>query len=101
MYPTSFTPTESKFAGQKIEGVRFEIVDRNVVDSVQVGIELACALQRLYPGKIDWPRGKHLIGSDDVIRRILAGEDADSIQESYMDAVTAFGQMRAKYLLYH
>jgi uncharacterized protein YbbC (DUF1343 family)/CubicO group peptidase (beta-lactamase class C family) len=100
VYPTSFTPTESKFEGKPIQGVRFAIVDRDQVDSAQVGIELACALQHLYPGKIDWAHGRLLIGSQDVIARIAAGQDPDEIQESYMNSVAAFTALREKYLLY-
>ncbi len=101
-YPTSFTPTESRFQGKHIEGVRFEIVDRESVDSVRVGLELACAIQHLYPGKIDWQAAgaKRLIGSNDVIRRIAAGEDPREVQASTMEAVRAFGALREKYLIY-
>ena len=99
-YATRFTPTESKFAGQTIEGVRLVIVDRERLDAVRVGLELCCALQKLYPGKIDFARGRSLIGSDDVIRRILAGQDPEEIQDSYRDALEAFIKLRARYLLY-
>lgn len=100
VYPTRFTPTTSRFEGKTIEGVRFEIVDRTHVDASQIGIELACALQHLYPGKIDWSKGKRLIGSDDVIRRIEAGEPAYIIQDSFQEAVKEFTKRREKYLLY-
>jgi hypothetical protein len=41
-----------------------------------------------------------LIGSDDVIKRIQAGEDPRTIQTSYQDAVEAFAEHRVRYLLY-
>jgi uncharacterized protein YbbC (DUF1343 family) len=100
VYPTAFTPTESRFAKQPIEGVRFEIVDRAKVHSVRVGIELACALQRLYPGKVDWSGGKRLIGSDDTVRRIAAGEDADTIMKSLESGLKEFEAIRRRYLIY-
>src|SRR5262249_34065789 len=74
-YPTSFTPSESNFKGVHIEGVRFQITNREVFDSTRLGLELAAAIQQLYPGKIDFSASKRLIGSDDVIRRLQAGED--------------------------
>jgi hypothetical protein len=43
---------------------------------------------------------KRLIGSDDAIRRMQAAEDPRTIQESFQDAVKAFTEMRARYLLY-
>ncbi|HSI72432.1 MAG TPA: DUF1343 domain-containing protein, partial [Fimbriimonas sp.] len=53
-YPTSFTPTDSRFKGVRIEGVRIEITQREKVQSVRLGLEIACALHKLYRGKIDW-----------------------------------------------
>ncbi|SPE40032.1 conserved hypothetical protein [Candidatus Sulfopaludibacter sp. SbA3] len=100
IYPTSFTPTDSYFKGVRIEGVRYEIINRDVFDSTRLGLEIAAAIQALYPGKIDFTLGKRLIGSDDAIRRIKAGEDPRSIQASYQDALSEFLKVRAKYLIY-
>jgi len=95
-YPTTFTPTESNFKGVRIEGVRFVITNRELFDSVRLGLELAAALEKLYPGKIDFQAGKKLIGSDDVIRRLEAGEDPRTIQQT----LAAFLEKREPYLLY-
>jgi uncharacterized protein YbbC (DUF1343 family) len=100
VYPTSFTPTESRFKDVRVEGVRFEITDREKVDSVRVGIELACALQHLYPGKVAWKEGERLIGSDDTVRRIAAGEDAVEVQKSFQPSLRSFRRVRDKYLIY-
>jgi uncharacterized protein YbbC (DUF1343 family)/CubicO group peptidase (beta-lactamase class C family) len=100
VYPTSFTPTDSNFKGVRIEGVRFEIVDREMLDATRLGLEVAGAIQKLYPGKIDWSVDKRLIGSDEVIRRLQAGDDPRSIQQGMEDSVAAFLAMRAKYLIY-
>jgi uncharacterized protein YbbC (DUF1343 family)/CubicO group peptidase (beta-lactamase class C family) len=100
VYPTSFTPTESNFKGVRIEGVRFEITNRENFDSTRLGLEVAAALQQLYPGKIDFSTSKRLIGSDDAIRRLQAGETPNAIQQSFMDPVAAFVKMREAYLLY-
>jgi uncharacterized protein YbbC (DUF1343 family)/CubicO group peptidase (beta-lactamase class C family) len=99
-YPTGYTPTESRFKDVPIEAVRIEIVDRDQVDSVRLGLEIACAIEKLYPGKVDWTQSKRLIGSNDVVRRIAAGEDPSTIQQSYRDALAAFTAMREKYLIY-
>jgi len=100
VYATSFTPTESNFKGVRIEGVRFEITNRELVDATRLGLELAGAIQKLYPGKIDWSGAKRLIGSEDVIRRLQAGDDPRAIQQSFQDAIAGFVQMREKYLIY-
>jgi uncharacterized protein YbbC (DUF1343 family)/CubicO group peptidase (beta-lactamase class C family) len=100
VYPTSFTPADSNFKGVRIEGVRYEITNREIFDSTRLGLEIAVAMQDLFPGKIDFSLGKRLIGSDDVIRRIKAGENPRTIQASYDDALQEFLNVRAKYLIY-
>ncbi len=99
-YPTRFTPAESRFAGKPIDGIRIEIADRDRLDATRLGLELCCAIQKLYPGKIDFSRGARLIGSNDVIKRIAAGQDPEEIEDSYRDTVEAFVRLREKYLLY-
>ena len=99
-YPTTFVPTESNLAGRHVHGIRLEIVDRETLDSTRVGIELACALQHLYPGKIDWKEGRRLIGSDATIKQIEEGQDPYSIMDTWIDGLQAFGEKRDKYLLY-
>jgi uncharacterized protein YbbC (DUF1343 family) len=100
VYATSFTPTDSVFKGVKLEGVRFVITNRELLDATRLGFEVAVGIEKLYPGKLDFSRNKKLIGSDDVIRRIQAGEDPRTIQESFQDALQGFTEMRARYLLY-
>lgn len=99
-YAITFTPTESRFAKTLIQGVRIEITDREKVPSVRLGIEIACALQRLYPGKMNWSPGKKLIGSDDTVRRIAAGESPETIERGLQGPLDSFRGIRGKYLLY-
>lgn len=99
-YATSFTPTESRFKGKLIEGVRIEITDREKVESVRLGIELACAIEKVYPNKVDWSTAKKLIGSDDTVRRIDAGEEPEAIMKSLDGPLNEFKKVRSKYLIY-
>jgi uncharacterized protein YbbC (DUF1343 family) len=100
VYPTTFTPSESNFKGVRIEGVRFEIVNREMLDATRLGLEVAGAIEKLYPGRVDWAVNKRLIGSDEVIRRLQAGDDPRAIQQGMEDSVAAFVEMRSKYLIY-
>ena len=99
-YPVRFTPTESRFKGVEIGGVRIEITDRACVEAVRLGIELACALERQAPGKVAWAEGKRLIGTDDAVRRIAAGEGADAIMRSLEPDLRAFRARRERYMIY-
>jgi uncharacterized protein YbbC (DUF1343 family) len=100
IYATSFTPTDSNLKGLNVPGLRYEITNRDVFDSTRLGLEIAVAMQKLYPGKIDFSVSKRLIGSDDAIRRIQAGEDPRTIQASWQDALQNFLGVREKYLIY-
>jgi uncharacterized protein YbbC (DUF1343 family) len=100
VYPTSFTPTESNLKGKRVEGVRFEILNREVLDATRLGLEIGAALQHLYPGKVTFTANNRLIGNDDVMQRLAAGQDPRAIQESWQDALAAFLAVRAKYLIY-
>ena len=83
-----------------VEGVRFVIVNRELLDSTRLGLEVAAAIQKLYPGKIDFSLNKLLIGSAEAVRQLQAGDDPRSIQQGFQDAVAAFLKMRQPYLLY-
>ena len=100
VYPTSFTPSESNYKGTRIEGVRFQIVNREMLDATRLGLEVAGAIQKLYSGKLTWAVNKRLIGSDEAIRRLQAGDDPRAIVQGMQDSVAAFLEMRAKYLIY-
>ena len=99
-YPTSFTPSASNFRGVRIEGVRFQVTNRELFDATRLGLELAAAIEKFYPGKIDLSSCARLIGSDEAIRRLAAGDDPRAIEQSFADDVAAFVQLREKYLLY-
>jgi len=100
VYPTAFTPIESKLAGKRVEGVRFVIMDRERMDAVRIGLELAYALQRLYPGQVEFTTNRRLIGSDDVLHFMERGDDPEDIVDSYRDGIRKFLKVREKYLLY-
>jgi uncharacterized protein YbbC (DUF1343 family)/CubicO group peptidase (beta-lactamase class C family) len=100
VYPVSFTPTESNFKGKRIEGVRFLIINREVMDAAALGLELIAAIEKLYPGKVDFSLSKKIIGSNDMIQRLIAGQDPRTLQTLMQDDTEAFIARRAKYLLY-
>ncbi|MBI3693372.1 MAG: DUF1343 domain-containing protein [Acidobacteria bacterium] len=99
-YPVERTPSSSRLAQQKMQGVQILVTERGAVDSSEVGLEIAAALIKLFPGRLDLSQTASLIGSDATIARLAAGEDPRLIRESWRDALEQFRQMRQKYLLY-
>ncbi|MCP5119082.1 MAG: DUF1343 domain-containing protein, partial [bacterium] len=100
VYPTRFEPNASVFKGVPVEGVRFVITDRELVNSSRLGLELAAALVQLYPDKIDWARNERLIGNEDTITRLRAQEDPRAITAAQREELDRFLDLRSGYLLY-
>jgi uncharacterized protein YbbC (DUF1343 family) len=100
VYPTKFQPTSSHFAGKTISGVHFVVTNRETFNSVRLGLEVAVALQKLYPHKIDLQKCRFLIGNKQVIREIEAGADAQSIERKWRDALESYMNRRKAYLMY-
>ncbi len=100
VYPTKFEPISSNFANQEIEGVRFVIIDRESFDSTRLGIELASALQTLYPGKLDFDKCKALIGNHALIEGLKSGTDPLTLWLAVQQEAAAFIERRKPFLLY-
>ena len=98
--PIDFTPTAAKFKGQLCHGVSIQLLDRQALDSPELGVELASALTRLFPNDFRLDKTLRLVGSQEVIAAIRSGEDPRGIALRWQAALNAFLQMRAKYLLY-
>ena len=52
--PIVFTPSASNFAGERCEGVNLIVLDRNTLDSPELGIELASALTSCIQTTSSW-----------------------------------------------
>jgi uncharacterized protein YbbC (DUF1343 family) len=101
VYPTRFEPQDSNFKGKTIEGVRFVVTSRELFSSVRFGLELAYALERLYPGKIDFELNKSLIGNRKVLGELKAHDDARNIEQRLREEdVEKFLARRRPFLLY-
>jgi uncharacterized protein YbbC (DUF1343 family)/CubicO group peptidase (beta-lactamase class C family) len=98
--PVHFTPSASLFAGQRCGGVRIDVVEREALRAVSLGIEIAVALRDLYP--VEWDRKGfvNLLANGDAFRRLEKGETAPSIIASWQKDVEEFLRRRTKYLLY-
>jgi len=98
--PIVFTPSSSNYAGERCEGVNLIVLDRNTLESPELGIELASALHRLYPNDFKLERMTDLLVNQSVLDAIGAGEDPRRIAEDWQDRLEEFVRLREKYLLY-
>ncbi len=98
--PQKFTPDSGLYKNELCEGVRVVLTDRNALQPLHMGIEIALSLGKLYPGKFDAAKMIELVGNAATIQQILNGEDPAAIVASWIKDLDAFRNTRAKYLLY-
>jgi len=98
--PIVFTPSSSNFAGEGCQGVNLIILDRNTLDSPELGIELASALHKLYPNDFKLEKMADLLVNQTVFEALAAGEDPRRIAEDWQERLQEFVRLREKYLLY-
>jgi uncharacterized protein YbbC (DUF1343 family) len=98
--PTAFTPSSSNYAGEWCEGVSLIVLDRNTLESPELGIELASALHKLYPNEFKLERMSDLLVNQAVLDAIGTGEDPRRIAEDWQERLEEFVRLREKYLLY-
>jgi uncharacterized protein YbbC (DUF1343 family)/CubicO group peptidase (beta-lactamase class C family) len=98
--PVSFTPTSAAYPGQVCGGVNIIVTDRNVLDSPQMGIELAAALHKLYPDNWKMDKISGLLANQQIFDLLSAGSDPRDIAQSWQDDLDKFKEVRSRYLLY-
>ena len=99
--PVDFTPQKPfPYAGETCHGVRILVIDRNVLDAPELGVEIASALHRFYPEKFDLQKMSTLLANQSVLDAIAAGRDPQRIAEDWRAALVAFEQQRQKALIY-
>jgi uncharacterized protein YbbC (DUF1343 family)/CubicO group peptidase (beta-lactamase class C family) len=98
--PAAFVPQASRYRGKRCQGVRLLLVDRNRFDGPALGLELAAALHRLYPGNFSLDNTLSMIGSRAVLQAIKNGDDPRHIRQRWQSGLATFLQKRQKYLLY-
>ena len=98
--PVTFTPSSSNFVGERCEGVNLIVLDRNTLDSPELGIELASALHKLYPNDFRLEKMADLLVNQAVLQAIADGVDPRRIAEDWREQLKQFITLREKYLLY-
>lgn len=99
-YPITFTPTASKYANEACQGVFMVVTNRNVLQPVRVGAEIASALFALYGDNYQPNNMWRLIGAEQIVERLKQGEDPATIASRWSADEGRWRLRRAKYLLY-
>ena len=96
----SFTPASSNYSGQICRGVSLVLTDRQVLDSPELGIELAAALLKLYPQQFHVEKMTDILANQAVYDALTRGEDPHRIELSWRKDLDNFRKIRERYLIY-
>ncbi|MCH8326522.1 MAG: DUF1343 domain-containing protein [Bacteroidetes bacterium] len=107
--PIKFTPKSipgismfPKYKDEECEGVKIILTNREKFNSVEFGIKLVYAINKLYPKLLKF-RDNHfnrLIGNNTTIKKIKAGIKPGEIIQSWKKELNDFIKIRTKYLIY-
>jgi len=95
-----FIPSASAFAGETCHGVRMAVMDRTLLDSPRLGLELLSALWKLFPGRLDIEKTLMMVGSHRSLEAIESGQDPTTTWQGWQAGLEAFRQQRIEYLVY-
>jgi hypothetical protein len=76
------------------------VTDRNVLDSPELGLEIAFAIHKVSGEKFQLNRINTLLANKGVLDGLLAGRDPQRIAEDWRQQVNEFNAKRKAYLLY-
>ena len=98
--PDRFTPESGLYKGEICEGAKVLLADKSSLQSMRMGMEIAAALAKLYPGKFELANMIELVGNAATIKRLTEGDSPSGIVSSWGADLEIFRKLRAKYLLY-
>jgi uncharacterized protein YbbC (DUF1343 family) len=101
----SFTPvgpTDGKYPGQTIPGIKIVVIDRSAMQAARVGATLLWAINKTAGTRLTIEnRGFDLrFGSPTVREALLRGEDPDVLIDREYKAAYAFRESTRQYLIY-
>jgi uncharacterized protein YbbC (DUF1343 family) len=94
----TFTPTFSKFQGERCQGVWVIPTDTRTFRPFRTGVALVKAVYDLNPDRFAF--FDQLAGTDAVRKGIIAGQDVEAIEAQWRAKLDNFGKVRARYLIY-
>lgn len=97
-----FTPTFSKFAGQRCGGVQLHVRDREAFRPVLTTIALLAEVRRLGGDRLEFHADyfDRVLGQPSVREGLLAGVPAAVLAAEWAPELRAFAALRTEYLLY-
>lgn len=105
----AFTPEQKpyhgrppEYAGERLQGIRLRVTDRDVFEPYRAGVALLWAVNRLHPDRLVWNDAvlDRLVATPRLMELLLAGAEPAEIFAAWQGEVEVFRALRAPYLLY-
>jgi uncharacterized protein YbbC (DUF1343 family)/CubicO group peptidase (beta-lactamase class C family) len=98
--PIRFTPASSIHKDQPCRGVQILLTDRDRCRVVDLGLEIARTLCRLYPKAFDPDKMKRLLLDQPTLEAIKANKPLEELRAAWQKDLDDFARIRARYLMY-
>lgn len=95
-----FKPKESVYQNRFCHGIGISLADREALDAPALGIEIASAIFRLYPGTFEIDKTLGMVGTCSIVEAIKNGEYPASIVGRWQTPLESFLAIQQKYLIY-
>lgn len=99
---TPINPTDGKYAGQAIPGIRIMVIDRSAMQAARVGASLLWAIRKTAGTRlvVDNRAFDLRFGAPEVREALLRGDDPDVLIDREYKAAYAFREKTRQYLIY-
>ena len=98
--PIEFTPSSSKFKGEKCHGVYVLVTDRDAVQPVVSGLAISWHLKKLFGDAYQDQAFVNLFQNQRVHNALKTTNDPKQLESMWKDELEQFKSKRAKYLMY-
>jgi uncharacterized protein YbbC (DUF1343 family) len=98
--PRRFTPTWSRCSGQECHALDLLVLDREGLNSVEMGVEIIGAILKLHPNTLDLDSLMPVLGHEETARALKRGDDPVDVSGRWHKSLAAFRKKRAPHLLY-
>lgn len=99
---TPLAPTDGKYPGLAIRGIRVRVTDRARFDPTRLAIAVLAALRATHTGTFEFRAGQfdRLASGPELRMAIESGRSAREIWESWEPELARFREVRKQYLIY-
>lgn len=98
--PRAFVPSASRFARERCDGVEVLVTDRDRLESVSLGIEIAAALRDLHADEWRLQEYERLVANRGTLDALRRGAAAAGIAVEWRAGIADFRARRRRHLLY-